>query len=85
MLGDAKVKAIHQKRERAMSPRRQTPIKTTVYISPDLYRWFKHYGFDEGETLASLVERAMTEYAQKHGYVPEEVSSPQEQSSSRKE
>jgi hypothetical protein len=55
-----------------MSPRRQTPIKTTVYISPGLYRWFKHYGFDEGETLASLVERAMTEFAQQHGYVPEE-------------
>ena len=55
-----------------MSPRRQTPIKTTVYISPDLYRWFKHYGFDEGETLASLVERAMTEFAKQHGYVPEE-------------
>ena len=55
-----------------MSPRRQTPIKTTVYITPGLYRWFKHYGFDEGETLASLVERAMTEFAQQHGYVPEE-------------
>jgi hypothetical protein len=59
-----------------MSPRRQTPIKTTVYISPDLYRWFKHYGFDEGETLASLVERAMTEFAQQHGYVPEEEEEP---------
>ena len=55
-----------------MSPRRQTPIKTTVYISPGLYRWFKHYGFDEGETLASLVERAMTEFARQHGYVLEE-------------
>jgi hypothetical protein len=55
-----------------MSPRRQTPIKTTVYISPGLYRWFKHYGFDEGETLASLVERAMAEFARQHGYVLEE-------------
>ncbi len=65
-----------------MSPRRQTPIKTTVYISPDLYRWFKHYGFDEGETLASLVERAMTEFAKQHGYVPEEAESQQEPSKS---
>jgi hypothetical protein len=70
-----------------MSPRRQTPIKTTVYISPGLYRWFKHYGFDEGETLASLVERAMTEFAQQHGYVPEEeeVQTPQEQAKPHQE
>jgi hypothetical protein len=61
-----------------MAPRRETPIKTTVYISPGLYRWFKHYGFDEGETLASLVERAMTEFAQQHGYVPEEEAPPKE-------
>ena len=66
-----------------MSPRRQTPIKTTVYISPGLYRWFKHYGFDEGETLASLVERAMTEFAQKHGYVLEEEELPTQQEQSK--
>jgi predicted HicB family RNase H-like nuclease len=38
-----------------------------VYLPPELVRRVKHKAIDEGASLSSLVERALTEYLSRHG------------------